>query len=75
MTAVEIKAEIVANVWKHVAEVGDRVSTGEVVSVLESMKMEIPVRSTASGTLVRQVAPESTFVQEGDVIWVVDADA
>lgn len=75
MTTVEIKAEIVANVWKHVAEVGDQVQTGDIVSVLESMKMEIPVRSTATGKLVRQIAAESTFVQEGDPIWVVDTEA
>ena len=39
----EAKAEIVANVWKLVASPGDEVGAGDVIAVLETMKMEIPV--------------------------------
>lgn len=72
MSTSEIRADLVANVWKHVARVGEQVSPGDVLSVLESMKMEIPVRSDAQGTLIRQVVPEGAFVQEGDVLWVIE---
>lgn len=75
MSAVEIRADLVANVWKHVAQVGQRIRPGDVLSVLESMKMEIPVRAEVEGTLVRQVVPEGSFVQEGEAIWVVETGA
>ena len=39
----EIRAEMVANVWKVVAAQGDRVDDGDTLVILESMKMEIPV--------------------------------
>ena len=39
----EVRAEMVANVWKVVAQQGDAVADGDTLVILESMKMEIPV--------------------------------
>ena len=39
----EVRAEMVANVWKVVTAEGDKVSDGDTLVILESMKMEIPV--------------------------------
>ena len=39
----EIRAEMVANVWKVVMAEGDEVADGDTLVILESMKMEIPV--------------------------------
>ncbi|CAN5411993.1 biotin/lipoyl-binding carrier protein [soil metagenome] len=72
---VEVRAELVANVWKHVAHVGDRVRVGDVLSVLESMKMEIPVLTEIDGVIAEQRVPEGTIVQEGDVLWVIDSSS
>ncbi|GDY31268.1 biotin/lipoyl-binding carrier protein [Gandjariella thermophila] len=70
--AEEIRAEMVANVWKVVVKAGDVVSDGDTLVILESMKMEIPVLTEANGT-VRQVAVnEGDVVQEGDLIAVVE---
>ncbi len=68
----EILAEMVANVWKVVAGPGDRVSTGDPVVILESMKMEIPVESPVDGTVKELRVQEGGVVQEGDVIAVVE---
>ena len=68
----EILAEMVANVWKVVAGPGDRVSTGDPVVILESMKMEIPVESPLAGTVSEVRVAEGAVVQEGDVIAVVE---
>ncbi|MCU0330416.1 MAG: acetyl-CoA carboxylase biotin carboxyl carrier protein subunit, partial [Candidatus Kapabacteria bacterium] len=38
-----IKAHITGTVWKIEVKVGDQVDEGTVVSILESMKMEMPV--------------------------------
>ncbi len=68
----EIRAEIAANVWKVVAEVGTMVAEGDEIVILESMKMEIPVATSVPG-VVRElhVAPEQQ-VQEGDLIALID---
>ena len=68
----EAKADIVANVWKIVANVGDAVAKGDTIAVLETMKMEIPVFAEADGMIASIVATEGTIVQEGDVIAIVD---
>jgi urea carboxylase len=50
------------NVWKWLAEEGAQVAEGDVVCVLEAMKMEIPIKTTVSGRLQAQV-PEGTMVE------------
>jgi biotin carboxyl carrier protein len=64
----EVRAEMVANVWKVVAAEGDPISEGDTVVILESMKMEIPVLAEHSGTLARLHVAEGDIVQEGDLI-------
>ncbi len=56
----EIHAEMVANVWKVVANEGDTVAEGDTLVILESMKMEIPVVAEADGTLTRVAVHEAT---------------
>ncbi len=68
----EAKADIVANVWKIVARVGDSVEKGDTIAVLETMKMEIPVFAEAAGMISAVVVEEGTIVQEGDVIAIVE---
>jgi acetyl-CoA carboxylase biotin carboxyl carrier protein len=60
------RAEIVANVWKIVAREGDQVGVGDVLAVLESMKMEIPVYAEASGFVSKVLVEVGQIVQEGD---------
>ena len=67
----EIRAEMVANVWKVVAATGDRVDDGDTLVILESMKMEIPVLTEHAGTVTAVGVTEGDVVQEGDVIAVI----
>jgi acetyl-CoA carboxylase biotin carboxyl carrier protein len=67
----EIRAEMVANVWKVVANAGDPVAEGDTLVILESMKMEIPVVAEASGTLTELAVNEGDVVQEGDLIAII----
>lgn len=69
--AEEIRAEMVANVWKVVVAVGDQVSDGDTLVILESMKMEIPVISEVDGPITKIAVNEGDVVQEGDLIAVV----
>ena len=68
----EIRAEMVANVWKVVAHQGDSVAEGDTLVILESMKMEIPVVAESDGTLAELAVNEGDVVQEGDLIAVID---
>ena len=68
----EIRAEMVANVWKVVASAGDPVAEGDTLVILESMKMEIPVIAESDGTLTEISVHEGDVVQEGDLIAVID---
>ncbi len=69
----EVRAEMVANVWKHVVHAGDEIVAGDVVAMLESMKMEIPVYAEVGGVVTRMVAVEGTVVQEGDVVALIES--
>jgi biotin carboxyl carrier protein len=67
----EIRAEMVANVWKVVVSAGDTVSDGDTLVILESMKMEIPVVAETDGTITELAVSEGDVVQEGDLIAVI----
>jgi acetyl-CoA carboxylase biotin carboxyl carrier protein len=72
MQVAEVRAEMVANVWKVVAAEGDAVADGDTLVILESMKMEIPVLAEDAGTLTRLAVAEGDVVQEGDLIAVIE---
>jgi biotin carboxyl carrier protein len=68
----EVRAEMVANVWKVVVAEGDHVDDGDALVILESMKMEIPVIAEDSGTVAQLKVAEGDVVQEGDLIAVIE---
>jgi acetyl-CoA carboxylase biotin carboxyl carrier protein len=68
----EIRAEMVANVWKVVVVEGDTVADGDTLVILESMKMEIPVVAEGAGKLTRLAVAEGDVIQEGDLIAVIE---
>ena len=68
----EVRAEMVANVWKVVATEGDQIEDGDTLVILESMKMEIPVAIESDCTVTQIFVTEGAVVQEGDPIAEVD---
>jgi acetyl-CoA carboxylase biotin carboxyl carrier protein len=68
----EVKAHITGVVFQIAAKVGDAVTAGDPVIVLESMKMEIPVEAPASGRLKEIKVAEGQTVQEGDTIALLE---
>jgi len=61
----QVKAHITGTVWKIEVKVGDVVSEGQTVVVLESMKMEMPVESPSAGTVSAVLVKEGDSVEEG----------
>lgn len=70
--ATNVEAEMVANVWKVLVSAGAQVSAGDVLVILESMKMEIPVEAPVAGAVSAVNVQEGSVVQEGDVIAVIE---
>ena len=70
--ATEVRAEMVANVWKVVVAEGASVEDGDTLVILESMKMEIPVVAEGAGKVTSLRVNEGDVVQEGDVIAVIE---
>jgi acetyl-CoA carboxylase biotin carboxyl carrier protein len=68
----EIAAHIAGTIWKIEVSVGDPVSDGDTVVVLESMKMEMPVEAEQDGIVSKVACEEGQFVQEGDLLLVID---
>lgn len=64
----KIEAEMSGSVWKVEVKEGDLVNAGDVVIILESMKMEIPIEATTSGKVEEVSVAEGDFVQEGEMV-------
>ena len=67
----DVPAHITGTVWKVEVTVGQRVSAGEVLVILESMKMEMPVEAPEPGTVKEIRCQPSQPVNEGDVLVVL----
>jgi acetyl-CoA carboxylase biotin carboxyl carrier protein len=63
--ATSVNAHITGTVWKIEVGVGDAVSEGQTVVILESMKMEMPVESTLAGKVSAVLVKEGAAVEEG----------
>jgi biotin carboxyl carrier protein len=70
--AVRVEAQITGNVWKIEKAPGDAVEEGEVILILESMKMEIPVEAPSSGRLAQICVAEGASVEEGALLALIE---
>lgn len=68
----EVESEVTGNVWKIEVKEGDTVKEEDVIMVLESMKMEIPVEAPCDGTVTRILVSEKDSVQEDQVVAVIE---
>ena len=70
-----VAAHITGTVLKISKRVGEAVSAGETVLVLESMKMEMPVEAPELGYVCAIEVKEGQSVCEGEVLAVLDSMA
>ena len=66
----KIIAEVAGKVWKIEARPGATLAADDVILILESMKMEIPVVAPAAGKLLELLVKEGDMVNEGDTVAV-----
>ena len=68
----DVEAHITGTVWKIECEIGQQITEGDTVVILESMKMEMPVEAEDDGTVKEIRCEEGQSVQEGDVLVVLE---
>ena len=68
----DVPAHITGTVWKVEVTVGQTVAAGDVLVILESMKMEMPVEAPEAGSVKEIRCQPSQSVNEGDVLVVLD---
>jgi acetyl-CoA carboxylase biotin carboxyl carrier protein len=71
MARSDIRAEISGTVISVLAKQGDVVAEGDIVVMIEAMKMEIPVVAAAAGTVAEVRCAEGDVVAENDLLAVI----
>ncbi|WP_419813341.1 sodium-extruding oxaloacetate decarboxylase subunit alpha [Bacterioplanoides sp.] len=66
-----IAAPLAGNVWKVMVQPGQQVAEGDVVIILEAMKMETEVRAPRAGTIGSVAAAEGSAVKVGDTLYTL----
>lgn len=66
-----VKTGLPGNVLRVLVEVGDTVAEGDVIAVIEAMKMETEIKSTVSGTVNSVEIEPGDKVQPGQVLATV----
>lgn len=72
LLATPIEAHITGTVFRIEAEVGAEVAEGDVLLILESMKMEMPVEAPVAGKVSEVRVAEGDRVEEEQVLVVID---
>ena len=72
MATVELKSEVTGSVWKIRMQAGDAAAEGDIVMIMESMKMEIPVVVEDAGVLKEILVKEGESVAEGQTVALLD---
>ncbi len=67
----EVESEVAGSVWKVEVVVGATVAKGDVLIILESMKMEIPVESPVNGVVEEILVKPEDQVAEEQVLVIV----
>ncbi len=71
MSEIPITADIAGSIWKILRAAGDSVAEGDVIMIMESMKMEIPVSALDQGVIKEVSVKEGDTVAEGAVLAVL----
>ena len=69
-----ISSSVPGSLWQLPVQIGARVSEGDTVAVIESMKMEIPVQAHVSGEVIRLLCEPGTSLATGQVLLVIRED-
>ena len=72
MAQEKVEAPITGKIISIEVKVGDTVEEGDIVCMLESMKMENPITSPVDGTVAEISVQPDQVVKPGDTIAVIE---
>ena len=68
MPSIDIPAPMAGSVKEILVAIGDPVTAGQEILIIESMKMEIPVESPAAGRVTEIPVSPPQVVEEGELL-------
>jgi biotin carboxyl carrier protein len=68
----KVVTEVAGKVWKIEAQAGQQLAADDVILIMESMKMEIPVVAPVAGKLRSLLVKEGDALNEGDAVAEMD---
>jgi urea carboxylase len=72
---IAIACPVTSNVWQIPARPGDRVEVGDVLVIVEAMKMEIAIESDEAGTVEEILCMQGAPVHAGQALVILRLDA
>ncbi len=69
---IEVAAHITGTVWKIEKKVGESVAPGDVLIILESMKMEMPIEAPSAGTVLDTRTKQPDPGLEGQILVIIE---
>ena len=72
MAKIDAETPVTGTIWKILTSIGDSVTQGHTLLIVEAMKMEIPIEAPASGTLTELMVNEGDMVSEDDIVAVIE---
>jgi urea carboxylase len=69
-----VESPVPGSLWKYLAEPGARVTAGDTLAIIESMKMEIAVTAPASGRLRSLTTSPGRTVRAGEILAVMETE-
>lgn len=73
MAAIEIPSPMAGSVKEILVALGESVSEGQELLILESMKMEIPIESPGAGTVSEICVEAPEVIEEGHLLMRLEA--
>ena len=64
----DVKAHVTGTVWKVEVTVGQQFAEGDVLVILESMKMEMPIEAEGDGAVSEILVKPGDSVKEGQTV-------
>ena len=68
MAVIKVSSETAGSIWQVLVKPGDSVAADDVLMILESMKMEIPITAPVAGRVAEIYVTEKTPVAADDVV-------
>lgn len=73
MAETKLTAELAGRILSISGNVGDTVTSGDEIVLIESMKMEIPLAAPVSGTIKAILAQIDDMVDEGQALLILES--